>query len=60
MLAAFVGIWWFAAYKYALGGLVLGWIPGTVAAIVAAVVFGFGWPLFAALLVIFFNIAARN
>lgn len=49
-LIFFVGLWWFAAYRYALGGLVLGWLPGGVAAVVAAVVFGYGWPLFAVLL----------
>lgn len=51
-LGAFIGIWWFAAYRYALGGLVLGWLPGVIAACLAALVFGLGWPLFAGLAIL--------
>lgn len=44
-LAVFVGIWWFASAKYALGGLVLGWLPAGIAATLAAIVGGLGWPI---------------
>lgn len=44
-LSVFVGIWWFASTEYALGGLVLGWLPAGIAATIAAVVSGFGWPV---------------
>lgn len=58
-LGAFVGIWWFAAYKYALGGLVLGWLPGMIAACLAALVLGLGWPLFAAIAILVGSAYAR-
>lgn len=48
-LAVFGGIWWYAAAKYELGGLVLGWLPGGIAAFVVGWVIGLGWPLFAPL-----------
>lgn len=44
-LATFIGIWWYASAEYALGGLVLGWIPGAVAGGLAGLILGFGWPL---------------
>ena len=44
-IVIFFGVWWFAAAKYELGGLVLGWLPGTVAAAVVGAIMGFGWPI---------------
>lgn len=44
-LVLFFGTWWFAAARYELGGLVLGWVPGAVAAGVGGLVLGFAWPL---------------
>lgn len=44
-LALFFGIWWFSAAKYELAGIVLGWIPGAVAAMTLAVVVALLWPV---------------
>lgn len=46
-LACFFGIWWFAAVRYQFPGLVLGWLPGAVAALTAAVIVAAIWPLIA-------------
>jgi len=44
-LIAFFGVWWFSAEHYQFPGLALGWIPGAVAALTAAVVAAALWPL---------------
>jgi len=44
-IIVFFGLWWFAAAKYALGGLVLGWLPGAIAAVIVGAIMGFGWPI---------------
>lgn len=44
-LIIFVCIWWFAATRYQLGGLVLGWIPAGIAACVGGLVLGGLWPI---------------
>lgn len=47
VIIVFFGLWWFAADKYALGGLVLGWLPGAVAAATVGAIMAIGWPLLA-------------
>ncbi len=49
VIIVFFGVWWFAADKYALGGLVLGWVPGAVAAATIGAIMGIGWPVLAPL-----------
>lgn len=44
-LMCFFGIWGFASARYGLPGLVLGWVPGLVAAATLAVIGAFLWPL---------------
>ena len=44
-IVAFFGVWLFAAVKYQLGGLVLGWLPGAIASIVLGAIVGLGWPI---------------
>lgn len=51
-LSVFGGVWWFASYRYELGGLAIGWLPAFIAACVAALVVGFGWPLLAAIAIL--------
>lgn len=44
-IVAFFGIWLYAAERYQLAGMVLGWIPGGIAAATAALLLGLLWPL---------------
>ncbi|MBB4799691.1 hypothetical protein HNP32_003451 [Brevundimonas bullata] len=44
-LICFFGVWWFAAERYQFPGLALGWLPGAIAALTAAVVAAALWPL---------------